>query len=770
MKKILLLTGLVLGQVSAYAGNTISGRIIDDTEGAPLIGATATIVDGNGNIVTGTATDVEGHFTLRNVNNGSYVMLFQYLGYNDERIEITNLDRDVDMGDIRLTVSAVSLDEVVVSGDAVIKKSDRQMILPTQEQKRAATNGINLLLQMPISRISVSPIDKTIRTTLGEEVQLRINGVEATREEVSAIRPTDVIRVEYHENPGLRYGGAVVVLDYIVRKKENGGNIAGDFTNGITHLGYGEYNLSAKYNWNKSAVGAVASWQRRDLEWTRENYEDFVYPYYTVHNIELGEPTKVKFDYMSFALNYNRTDERSVFNIALRNSYDDKPNAVTDRNSTLYQGDKIYSISDKLQQRSYIPSLDIYYQLNLKNDQHLYFDVVGTYINSSSNRQYSMIEIGTEDNNRPAIISQTEGDKYSIIGEAIYERPLGKGKMTAGLKHTQAYMNNIYDGNISTKVSMNTAESYLFAEYNQTVSRFTYVVGLGCMRTWYQQGELSQEKYILRPTITLSYNAPKNFYFRYNAYMSGYSPSLSDLSDVTQEIDIYQVRRGNPNLSSVSFVSNSLTASWKCKYVSIELFGRYSYDHKPIMEETLLEDNKFVRTMANQKSFHRLNLQSTIQIYPWKEYIMIKLNPFFNRYISNGNNYTHTHSNFGFRGSIVGMYKHWVIMAEMNTSFHDLWGETLSRGEALHSFAIGYNHDKFSIQGMILNPFTKRYEQGVEKLSEPAPNRQLAYSTQLGRIIMLNLSFYLGFGKQLNSGSKKINNKDTDSGLLLGNS
>lgn len=346
MKKILLLMGLVLGQLSAYADLTVKGRIVDDAEGVPLIGATATMYDDKDNIVMGTATDVEGRFTLKGVNNGSCVMLFQYLGYNDERIEITNLDRDVDMGDIRLTVSAVSLDEVVVSGDVVIKKSDRQMILPTQEQKRAATNGINLLQQMPISRISVSPMDKTIKTTLGEDVQLRINGVESTKEEVSAIRPTDVIRVEYHDNPGLRYGGAAAVLDYIVRKKENGGNIAGDFTNGISHLGYGEYNLSAKYNRKKSAISAVASWQRRDLEWIRENYEDFVYPDYTVHNIELGEPTKVKFDYLNFALNYNRTDERSVFNIALRNSYDDKPNAVTDRNSTLYQGDKMYSISD----------------------------------------------------------------------------------------------------------------------------------------------------------------------------------------------------------------------------------------------------------------------------------------------------------------------------------------------------------------------------------------------------------------------------------------
>ncbi len=768
MKKILLPIVLVIVQLSAFAGNAIYGRIIDDTDNTALTGATATILDSNGNIIIGITADINGRFILKNINNGSYVILFRYLGYLDMRVEITNLDKDLDVGDIRLTVSSVSLDEIVVIGDAVIKKSDRQMILPSQEQKRAATNGINLLQQMPISRITVSPIDKSIKTTLGEEVQLRINGVEATKEEVGAIRPEDVIRVEYHDNPGLRYGGVAAVLDYIISKREDGGNIAGDFTNGITHLGYGEYNLSAKYNWKKSAISAVASWQRRDLEWTRENYEEFIYPDYTIRNKELGDPTKVKFDYMNFALNYNRSDERSVFNVALRNSYDDKPNSVTDRNSTLYQGDKIYSISDKLQERSYIPSLDIYYQLNIKNDQHLYFDVVGTYIGSSSHREYSMAEIGSE-NSTPVIISQTEGDKYSIIGEAIYERPLGKGKMTTGFKHTQAYMNNVYDGNISSKVSMNTAESYLFAEYNQQIELFSYTIGIGGIRTWHEQGDLSQEKYIFRPTVTLSYNAPNNFYFRYNAYMSGYSPSLSDLSNVAQEMDIYQIRRGNPNLQSVTFVSNSLTASWKCKYVNIELFGRYSYDHKPIMEETLFENNRFVRTMANQRGFHRLNLQSTIQIFPWKEYIMIKFNPFFNRYISNGNNYTHAHSNFGFRGSIVGMYKNWIVMAEMSTSQHDLWGETLSRGEALHSFALGYNHDKFSIQAMILNPFTKRYEQGVDNLSELAPNSQLAYSIQLSQIVMFNLSFNLDFGKQKHSNRIRINNSDTDAGILSGN-
>ena len=59
----------------------------------------------------------------------------------------------------------------------------------------------------------------------GGELQLRINGVKAEIDEIKAIRPADIIRIEYHDNPGLRYGNAEVVLDYIVRRpRKRGGN------------------------------------------------------------------------------------------------------------------------------------------------------------------------------------------------------------------------------------------------------------------------------------------------------------------------------------------------------------------------------------------------------------------------------------------------------------------------------------------------------------------------------------------------------------------
>lgn len=768
MKKFLIFAVMLAVQIAAFAGNKISGRLLDGNDNSALTGANVVLQTDTSNVVSGSVTDGTGHFEIKDVDDGSYVLRFSCLGYEPQSVSLANLDGDIYMGEIRLVPTATALGEVVVEGSAVINKIDRQIILPTSTQRKASTNGISLLQHLQVASLVINPLDKSIKTNLGDEVQLRINGVVSDKNDVMALHPADIVRIEYHDNPGLKYGDAAAVVDYIVKRKETGGNVAADLMNGIKPLGAGNYNISARYNRNKSVVGAVFSWERRDLEWTRENRETFVYPGRAVENREIGNPTKIKYGRMNLNLSYNYADDKNMLNVAFRNIYNNTPNSFYDRRSVLYQDGTAYNITNKQKEDSYIPSLDVYYQRSMKNNQNLYVDVIGTYIESSSDRHYSMSQTGM-----PAdeIVSMVDGERYSIIGEAIYEKRFGNGTLTAGGRHSQSSMNNVYDGNLSSKVDMNQAETYVFAEFQSSVKKLNYRIGIGGMRTYYEQEGASQEKYIFRPTLTLSYNFNDKVFLRYNAEMSGYAPSLADLSDVTQAMDLYQVRRGTPALHSVTYYTQSLMASWRSRYVNVELFGRYSYDDNPMMEETLWDGDggMFVRTTANQRGFHRLNLQATVQVMPFKEYIAIRLTPFFNRYISLGNGYTHTHSNPGFRGSIMGMYKNWSMMIEMNTSYYTLWGETLQKEEKLHSIAVGYNTEKWGVQMMLMNPFTKRYEQSMENRSRLAPYNQVAYSNDFKRMVMVNVSFNLDFGKQRNAAGKRINNSDTDTGILSGN-
>ena len=766
MKALIMLISMLLVQGMAMASNRINGRVVDDSDASPLVGVTLVLIDQNNEQVKGGITDMDGRFELKEVKKGDYVLQCSYVGYESFTIVLKQLERNTDLGEIRLKPSSEMLDEVVVQGEKVIQKIDRQLVMPTEAQKKASTNGVSLLQHLQLSNLTVNVMEKSITTHNGESVQLRINGVEVTQSEVVAIRPEDVIRVEYHEQPGLRYGGVSAVVDYIVRRRESGGNVSADLTNGVSPLGFGNYYLSGKYYQGKSSFSALMQWSRRDMEWNRENEETFYYPDKVITNREtVAAPNRIKYDYITTSLNYNYTNgEKGMLNIAFRNNTQNIPHGFTDRNSILHQEDMKYEVKDREQSETQIPSLDIYYQLNLKNDQHLYFDVVGTYLKSDNQRTYSMTEVGQTP---VEIFSKTEGDKYSIIGEAIYERPLWGGKFTVGMKHNWATMDNVYDGDERTKVSMNTAETSFFAEYLSKIGKLNYTLGVGALRTYYKQDGASQEKFIFRPTLNLSYSLGK-VYLRYNASLSGYAPSLSALSDVEQSMDAYQVRRGNPDLNSVTYFTNRLSASYRNKRMSMDFSARYRYDNKPIMEETVYEDGKFVRTYDNQKGLHCLNFHASFQFRPFKEYLSINLNPYLNRYISQGNAYLHTHNNWGFRGSVVGMYKHWVFMADMNTSYHDLEGETITKGESLHSIALGYNKGKWAIQMMMMNPFTDDYHQGRENVSKLAPNKQLGFSKDFTRMIMLNVSLNLSFGKQKKTASKRIDNSDMETGILSG--
>ena len=132
---------------------------------------------------------------------------------------------NINLGTIEMNEASQELGEVVVESKAVIQKVDRQILLPNKEQMAASSDGVSLLQNLQIPRIVINPVENTIKTLSDESVQLRINGIEATSEEVMAINPKDVIRIEYHDQPGVRYNGAAAVINYIVKHRDTGGSL-----------------------------------------------------------------------------------------------------------------------------------------------------------------------------------------------------------------------------------------------------------------------------------------------------------------------------------------------------------------------------------------------------------------------------------------------------------------------------------------------------------------------------------------------------------------
>lgn len=770
--RVLFVALAIVSAGASYAQNKVNGTVIDRTDNSKLIGVNVTLSNDSGQ-VAGTTTDSNGKFTL-NAEKGDYILELSYIGYETIRMALTVND-NTHIGTIQMQEGATELSEIVVESQAIIQKVDRQILLPSKEQMQASSDGVSLLQNLQIPRIVISPIDNSVKTLSDESVQLRINGVEASTSDVKAINPKDIIRVEYHDQPGVRYNGAAAVVDYIVKHRDTGGSLMLAGTNGLTLPGIGNYYLAGKVHFGKSSLQAVATYTPYDIYWTRTNNETYHFLTGKIENNEVGEPTRYKTYPVNVSLNYNWTNgDKNMLNIRLRDNMAYMPYGASDRDSRLYQQTDSFEIHDHENSSSQSPSLDIYYQHNLPHKQHLYFDVVGTYINTHSDRRFLQTPLrGSASNDTTNVLSSVRGDKWSLIGEAIYEKEWENIMLTVGARHNQQWVKNTYLGSTEATVNMTTAETYVFAEMRHRVDKFSYVVGIGVMHTLIDQAGQKQSNWIARPQLTMSYDFGKGWFWKYKGYVSGYQPSLSQLSDITQQIDKYQMRRGNPNLKSVMYVSNEMELSWQSKHVNLNLWANYSYDHKPIMEETfeeIIDGSPYaIRMYDNQRGYHKLNVSPSVQAKLLDNKLMFNITPFVKYMVSQGNIYNHQHVNYGVRGGIFYLLKGWRFYADVVTAQHNLWGETLTIGELTHDIGINYNSEHFGFGIMMVNPFSPHGSTTVTKdLSSLAPTANTAVMQNYRQVLMLNFHCNLDFGTQHGERGKRINNEDKENGILSG--
>ena len=773
MKHTILFAAMLCVAMTAAANNAkISGRIKDANDKSSIIGATVLLMQDTVQIA-GSTTDNSGKFTI-DAGNGDYILELSYIGYETIRMALT-VNENTHIGDILMQEGAMELGEVVVESQAIIQKVDRQILLPSKEQTQASSDGVSLLQNLQIPRIVISPIDNSVKTLSDESVQLRINGVEASTSDVKTINPKDIIRVEYHDQPGVRYNGAAAVVDYIVKHRDTGGSHMLAGTHGLTLPEIGNYYLAGKVHFGKSSLQAVATYAPYDIYWTRTNNETYHFSTGKIENNEVGEPTRYKTYPVNVSLNYNWTNgDKNMLNIRLRDNMSYTPYGPSDRDSRLYQPTDSFEIHDHDKSSSQSPSLDIYYQHNLPHKQHLYFDVVGTYINTHSDRRFLQTPLfGSVATDTTDVLSRVRGDKWSLIGEAIYEKEWENIMLTVGARHNQQWVKNTYLGSTEATVNMTTGETYAFAEMRHRVDKFSYVVGIGAMHTLIEQGGQKQSTWIARPQLTMSYDFGKGWFWKYKGYVSGYQPSLSQLSDITQQIDKYQMRRGNPNLRSVMYVSNEMELSWQSKHVNLNLWANYSYDYKPIMEETfeeIIDGSPYaIRIYDNQRGYHKLHVSPSVQVKLLDNKLMFNVTPFVKYMVSQGNNYNHEHVNYGVRGGIFYLLKGWRFYADVVTAQHNLWGETLTLGELTHDIGINYNSEHFGFGIMMVNPFSPHGSRTVTKdLSALAPTSNTAVMQNYRQVLMLNFNVNLDFGTKHNEGWKRIDNEDTESGILSG--
>lgn len=167
MKKLLLLLG-ILYSISTQAQVRLQGNVIASDTKEEIIGANLYLVE----LRRGTLSQSAGKFSFEEVKKGSYMLQISHIGYKTFTQKIS-IKSDTTF-QIALTPSAVSLEEVIVSGSAsktVVKESPIPIaaLSKTQWLQSGSTNLVDAISKLPgMSQITTgATLSKPIIRGLG---------------------------------------------------------------------------------------------------------------------------------------------------------------------------------------------------------------------------------------------------------------------------------------------------------------------------------------------------------------------------------------------------------------------------------------------------------------------------------------------------------------------------------------------------------------------------------------------------------------------------
>jgi hypothetical protein len=719
--------------------------------------------------VEGTTSDDNGKFAIPNVKPGDYRLAVSYIGYLTQFIALEGLKANVTLPEILMEEEAVGLNAVTVTGSAVVNRIDRKLVFPTERQVNASSNGIDLLQQMMLPRLQVNALTRAVDVVGGGEVQLRINGVKVEVNDIVALLPTDIIRVEYHDNPGLRYGNAAAVIDYIVRRHETGGNLGINLMDAFNLQTFDRNGVNGRINHKKSEFSVNYNHQYNNShQMWRDNEEIFRMADGSVlRRKEEGEPGHLQRLQQDLNLTYSYLNANRMLNATVRYKADDRPHE--DYEGKLYNmtnPEDYVRVFDGGKNNSSTLALDLYYQENLKNDQTLVVNLVSTNNRADNNRIYTESRDGTL---LTDINNQVVGDKYSWIGEGIYEKKIGGNSLSAGLRHTQSHADNTYKNGHDYDTRMQQGETFLYGEWKGRVRKLDYSLGTGVTRYSFsrEDGADNYSYYAVNPRLNLFLPLPGQSSVRLTASLNSNTPSLAELSAVEQDIDSIQIQRGNPGLKPSLRYYTELNYEWRKGLFYANLQGRYTYQPSAIMEERLREGDQIVKTWNNQKDWQYLNTVLYLRIGPVRDMLTVNLQGGFNRYISNGNNYRHVYNNPYLNIDVSGMYKNFTLYAGYGLlSWGNFYGETMTKESKYHWLMLNYKYRNANIGISASNPFANVHRQDTENRSEYASYKRSLYINDSARLFAFSFSWNINFGRSFNSGQKRLNNADNDAGVM----
>ena len=657
-----------------------------------------------------------------------------------------------------------TLGEVVVNAKGQIETAEKAVLTPTTLEKRHATNGFELLNVMQTPELDVSPRTNSISTKGGGQVVLCINGMEVQPEDVSTLRASNIISIEYIRTPSGKYAGKAALLNFIIKQMSYGGNVYLSASEGFAYKN-GDYLAFTDFTKKQLtlSVAVSADWKHdhshiegHDLFRFADN-STLANSYSTDHSLRKQNSQSARFrlshtgnkhQFVSY-LNLTRQAEPSVETIT-NNQYTGKYNLATTRTTTTNG-------------KSLAPTLYANYVVWLPHKQTI--DVSGSF--AWGNNSYNSTNNETAQAN---ITSKAVERNIAVNTSAQYSKSLnGSTTLSASLWHNHNYYKDTYTGTTEGQQRLTTNQTGALAQLSGSGQKHSYYISAGLSNT---AVSLNKQHY--------NYCVPMAFYggnyafndrqaLSLNGYLTHTMFDPSNKNDMTVPTSFFQAVKGNPDLALIKVFGNTLTynAQWGKSKASI--FYNSNIYFKNIAHLFTADASTIFDMRVNDGTFYGNMLGVSYALSAFADKLRLDVTALEEYNVMRGDTYNMQRNVFRLRTSLAYLVSDWMFSLLYQTPRTDLdiREPFLIRTQPIYEMAINWNHKAWAVEFALCNVFSRYAKQHITMDYGHYNRDSWHYNEPNGRVFNLKITYSIGYGKTKQRGEMELN-KNINSAIIKG--
>lgn len=674
--------------------------------------------------------------------------------------------------EVKDSTNTKELNEVVVEGKLQRTSAIVSTYIPTKRQKNAAQTGPELLNHMSIPQLGLVS-GNAVTTNSGQKVDLYIDYVPASEQDLNGMNMQDVKKVEYYDFPqDPRFQGSEHVINFIMQKYEYGGYVKA-YANEFFIANSGQLNLYSKFQYKRMTYDlAVGSWYS-DNDHQSQGVEE-------TYRLPQADGTLKTFERISAPVDAS-VRQHSYWPTFKATYATDKITMVNTIGANFFRSPKDYSAgsvryvpsdyqsteyTDLKSSRSNSMTYSGYWNFILPHSNSISFNPYYSYSHTNQHSLYS-------ESSNASFANGAKDDSHRATASLRFVHDFGKlGNLTAILNGTLLSNHTAYSGtsNATDKLTTYRVGPGLF--YNYKTEKFNGLIGGGFNYDHSKLGNASEHstqpwvdasvQYAFNNKNSISIDFHHSTWTLASSYRSTAVIQSNPLFSYTGNPDVTPYKSYDLSLRYVLMPNNKFNFAAFGQTTIIT--DRYAYVYKAssdgilrtIQQKGMGDYSSWLygvqgtarllnnRLMINGQLAHRI-VRNGVPFNWTRQRLLWYLQAF---YYSGG-------WNFGVQYQSPQEYCDGYV--------NGAWMKEKSAYTAI----VGWGNSSWNLQARLTNPFRWNWRSGTsETTSENYDVRKTFYNTSYHCYVLVSATYTFGFGKKIQRGNEASQQMGTSSSIL----